>query len=340
GLRVATSHKAAQYKRVDSHYALISLDDAGNLHLEASPSISNCREKILSPKVTKEFLQAVAQSQSSQGAMWCRFHKRLLPSRLHPTRWLTTIGLDAQTSEGELVEQSSPSLLDEDKFPQCTGFKRAQQPWEHTFPPSPITPLSWSANPFHQSDSTMEALQHNFRAWGGEVDHNSRIATVPLGNSALLRQYYAKVFQNLQQTNCRVISKVYVRLIEPRKQVNYPYNGRKTVAGVTRQLDPDDTKPPWWPEGVSHREPDHLPKAERIQLLVHMLCDLRTSHGVTAQRLKAADQSIRRQILPATRLELLDEMYNIREKEEKLLDGEIGMYLKHTRGYHANEPQT
>lgn len=80
----------------------------------------------------------------------------------------------------------------------------------------------------------------------------------------MLRHYYEKVFQNLQQTNCRVLAKAYIKLVEPRKQVNYPYNGRKIVAGRTRQLDPDETKPPWWPSGVSHREPDHLPKAGKL----------------------------------------------------------------------------
>ena len=86
-------------------------------------------------------------------------------------------------------------------------------------------------------------------------------ALISIRNKDFLQRYYEKVFQNLQQTNCRVLAKAYVKLVEPRKQVNYPYNGRKIVAGRTQQLEPDETKPPWWPSGVSHREPDHLPKA-------------------------------------------------------------------------------
>lgn len=84
---------------------------------------------------------------------------------------------------------------------------------------------------------------------------------ISIKNPEFLRRYYEKAFQNLQQTNCRVVAKAYIKLVEPRKQVNYPYNGRKIVGGRTQQLDPDETKPPWWPSGVSHREPDHLPKA-------------------------------------------------------------------------------
>jgi hypothetical protein len=84
---------------------------------------------------------------------------------------------------------------------------------------------------------------------------------ISVRDTDLLGRYYKKAFENLQQTNCRVLAKAYIKLVEPRKQVNYPYNGRKIVAGTPRQLDPNETKPPWWPSGVSHREPDHLPKS-------------------------------------------------------------------------------
>lgn len=65
---------------------------------------------------------------------------------------------------------------------------------------------------------------------------------------------------------------------------------------------------------------------ERIRLLVHILCDLRASNGVTARRLEQAEQPIRRQISPAERLQLLDELYEVREAEEKFLDGVTGTY--------------
>lgn len=60
---------------------------------------------------------------------------------------------------------------------------------------------------------------------------------------------------------------------------------------------------------------------ERIALLLHILCDLRYNHGITSQRLKNAEQSVRRQIIPVERLELLDELYRARGEEEKFLEG-------------------
>jgi hypothetical protein len=83
---------------------------------------------------------------------------------------------------------------------------------------------------------------------------------LPIRNKNLLRRYYEQAFDSLQQTNCRILAKAYIRHVEPRKQVNYPYNGRKTIAGVPKQFDPENTKPAWWPAGVVHREPDHLRK--------------------------------------------------------------------------------
>ncbi|KAJ5982346.1 hypothetical protein N7451_012446, partial [Penicillium sp. IBT 35674x] len=151
---------------------------------------------------------------------------------------------------------------------------------------------------------------------------------ISVGDKKFLHRYYRKVFRNLQQTNCRIIAKAYVKLVEPRKQTQYPYNGRKVVAGKTYQLSPEETKPPWWPLGVSHREPDHLLKAERIALLLHILCELHTSHGITARKLRDAEQHLRRGIFPIDRLQLLDELYSVREQEEKFIDGINGALLQ------------
>lgn len=154
-------------------------------------------------------------------------------------------------------------------------------------------------------------------------------------------------FENFQQLNCRAIAKAFVKLVEPRKQVNHPYNGRSTTAGMSQRVDPELTKPQWWPEGIRHREPDHLLKfgeilqaesencaqniptdidhIERIRLLVHILCELKESHNITSEKLKDAGQDVRRAIVPEERLQVLDEIYYVRDMEELYLDGKIGM---------------
>jgi ribosomal protein L16/L10AE len=56
-----------------------------------------------------------------------------------------------------------------------------------------------------------------------------------------------------------------------------------------------------------------------------MFCEMRNSHGITSRKLKAADQTIRRHISPAERLEILDEAYRIREEEQRYQDGLSGI---------------
>lgn len=65
-------------------------------------------------------------------------------------------------------------------------------------------------------------------------------------------------------------------------------------------------------------------KIDRLRLLVHILCELKDSHGVTADKLREAGQDVRRQITPANRLQVLDEIYFVRQMEEQFLDGEVG----------------
>lgn len=71
---------------------------------------------------------------------------------------------------------------------------------------------------------------------------------------------------------------------------------------------------------------------ERIRLLVHILCELRESHAICVEKLKEADQSVRRQIAPVERIPVLDEIYHVREEEERYLDGRTGKRLPSTIG--------
>jgi hypothetical protein len=56
---------------------------------------------------------------------------------------------------------------------------------------------------------------------------------------------------------------------------------------------------------------------ERIALLFHIFCELRTSHGITAQ--KDAVRPIQQSISPVEPLQLLDELYCVKEEEENLV---------------------
>lgn len=295
------------------HFALIYIDRQGNLRHESSLSVANSRETILSPLVTDEFLRAVQRSSGAQS------HSQLemgVPPSYHQVA-------SEQIPVTTQINSVGPAPERRDPENQIRAPVGARAP-----PQAPMWPAR-GPGPWPRWSGQTPNSQPRQRPWGMEPSMRSnQKAFISIRDKDFLRRYYEKIFQNLQQTNCRVLAKAYVKLVEPRKQVNFPYNGRKIVAGQTQQLDPDDTKPPWWPTGVSHREPDHLPKAERIRLLVHILCELRSSYGITARKLKAADQPIRRQILPVERLAILDEVYQVREEEEKFLDEVTGTLIE------------
>ncbi|KAJ6003321.1 hypothetical protein N7451_005868 [Penicillium sp. IBT 35674x] len=279
--------------RLDRHFALIFIDQEGNLRQQISPSIADSTETILSADLIAEFMKAVAQS--DQG----------LPS----TQALDTGQLNAYPAVSQATHGATLAGTEQD--PRLQPYSSAV-----VSPPS-NSAFTRQGEPTSKINSQRIELprieKHNWCA---------QTTTISVKDKKFLRRYYEKIFQNLQQTNCRVIAKVYVKVVEPRKQAQYPYNGRKPVAGEIQQFSPEETKPPWWPTGVSHREPDHLLKTERIELLVHILCDLRASHGITAERLKHAQECVQRQIVPPERLQLLDELYRVREQEEKLDAGE------------------
>ncbi|KAI5291430.1 hypothetical protein KEM52_000172, partial [Ascosphaera acerosa] len=145
-------------------------------------------------------------------------------------------------------------------------------------------------------------------------------AQVPLriGDTEKVRAFYEAQWRNFQQTNCRHMGKAYIKIIEPRKQVKFPYNGGKGAPG--EKGDPEKTKPEWWPAGVIHREPDHLKKPDRIKLLTHILCNLR-HRGIDVAKLQDAGLDAIRQIKPRDRLNILEEIYRVRHLEEQYEDG-------------------
>ncbi|KAK0646267.1 hypothetical protein B0T16DRAFT_157783 [Cercophora newfieldiana] len=90
---------------------------------------------------------------------------------------------------------------------------------------------------------------------------------IKVGDSDELWEFYSTRFKNIQQNACKLIAKIWVKAVAPKKQTHNPYTG-----GAEKQ--PDWWPKPWGPgkdERVRHVEPDHLLKKERVHLLVHIL---------------------------------------------------------------------
>ncbi|KAK3366560.1 hypothetical protein B0H63DRAFT_405371 [Podospora didyma] len=90
---------------------------------------------------------------------------------------------------------------------------------------------------------------------------------IRISNAEEVCNFYDERFKSCQQTACKLIAKIFIKTIAPKKQSNNPYASK------------DATAPDWWPkpwgptkdEKVRHKEPDHLWKKERVYLLIHIL---------------------------------------------------------------------
>ncbi|KAL3493678.1 hypothetical protein BJX62DRAFT_199911 [Aspergillus germanicus] len=275
-------HQAMQFTIPYSHFAIMYVDNRGEIQVEASPSVMGYEKAVFTEEIQERFLKlANGEWQPSLHNVYTGMGLANTPS------WPT----HSQTRPPWLIPcELIPSSHQNKRYKR--GVKRADNPTDHSYQsPSPSPTLKGS--------------------------------TMRVGDTKLLRKYYEMAFENFQQVNCKVVAKAYIKLVEPRKQVNHPYNGRLNIAGSTEVKNPEATKPRWWPSGVTHKEPDHLGKPERVRLLVHILCELRGSHGITAQKLREAGQDVKRQITPELKLRVLDEIYQVRETEEQYLDGVI-----------------
>uniref|UniRef100_A0A093VTJ0 Subtelomeric hrmA-associated cluster protein AFUB-079030/YDR124W-like helical bundle domain-containing protein n=1 Tax=Talaromyces marneffei PM1 TaxID=1077442 RepID=A0A093VTJ0_TALMA len=304
---------------------MIYSNQDGQIAFESSSSIADPGKAIFTPDIQERFAELVSPRSS------------------------TLASLPGAVTSGPIRSERGRG-----GYSHIPGRPRQKGSWSPmSASPAPLIPCDWQ---FDQSRRhRRNGRRRDLRMAGSmtpDFDYNamslpsSSACVIRVDDEARLKKYYEKAFDSFQQLNCRVIAKAFIKLVEPRKQVNYPYNGRRASSspGGERRADPEMTKPPWWPVGVTHKEPDHLLKPgtickqlrydgqvadkdpERIQLLIHILRELGESHDVTAEKLRDAGQDVRRSISPPERLQILDEVYSVRHMEERYLRGEICEY--------------
>ena len=103
---------------------------------------------------------------------------------------------------------------------------------------------------------------------------NARVHTLPnaeekpkkliqfeISDTEELRKWTVEAFEAVQQVTCRLIAKLWIKKIEPKKQSAHPYNG-----GLPKdeEKNPERTKPSYWPPGIPHKEPDHIQKSREL----------------------------------------------------------------------------
>jgi Protein of unknown function (DUF2841) len=175
---------------------------------------------------------------------------------------------------------------------------------------------------------------------------------VELGNKMQMRDYLFDAFTAFQQINCRTLCKSWIRTIEPKKQVNHPYNGNLKPKGMQKfpqhdssnqkDSDPEETKPRWWPSrsDCPHKEPDHIKKereclshenaipaltnVERLALLCHILMNTGELHDCQTEDLRKAIESDKVKIKPIEKYDILEDVWKIGHELERVKRNEIG----------------
>ncbi|RAL02124.1 uncharacterized protein BO80DRAFT_40179 [Aspergillus ibericus CBS 121593] len=204
------------------------------------------------------------------------------------------------------LQSINPTALSYDRFEEPACQRQGKRRRLHSQNPVPVM-----QNP--QPDLT-------------EFPSSAGVNRIPLeiGDSERVEQYYTISFRHFQQVNCRVVAKAFIKVIEPRKQVRHPYNGGRPKPGAPpgSKGDPEKTKPEWWPARVVHREPDHLKKEERVELLVHIVRKLRKI-GITADKLLEIAFDCRRQLKEQEKFSIIEEICKVRKLEERYERGEV-----------------
>lgn len=243
-----------------AHFAMIYIDNNGKLGVDVSSSLAGCERAIFTEDLKQNFVKAVT-------ADWQPNMQNFPSGENGPCENPENIVADRLcVSPAGAIGAAHVELPERQSFMFNSGLDLQSSPaWFQ--PGLPRHPRLISCefqtlqNKRQRRNRKRTSSDMGCDSDSGWTDGAPKRKPIRVGQTDVLRQFYEKAFENLQQLNCRVIAKAFVKLVEPRKQVNHPYNGRRTVMGAPCQkLDPELTKPKWWPTGVQHKEPDHLLK--------------------------------------------------------------------------------
>ncbi|KAK6353526.1 hypothetical protein TWF696_005489 [Orbilia brochopaga] len=138
----------------------------------------------------------------------------------------------------------------------------------------------------------------------GEETEEKSIA-LRIGDTEAVTNYLVTRFVQIQQLDCRALAKSWIKAVEPRKQSHSPYNKG------------DATRPYWWPLHVPHREPDHLLRSHRVEVLVSIL----RNTGIDMAELRSATNGSRG-VRPRQK-ELLSEVCDVVGLERRFMKGQL-----------------
>ncbi|KAI9372542.1 hypothetical protein BJX61DRAFT_442269 [Aspergillus egyptiacus] len=247
-----------------------------------------------------------------------------------------------RVSESASIQRQKRSVITpevRERFLESIGYQRPM------IRRAPAVPYGYNHNPAHDLSYLRQSKRRKASAHDPALEMSfsehfpepavpqipssaNRMAALKIGDTEKVTLHYFTALKDLQQINCRLIAKAFIKFIEPRKQVKHPYNGGRPRAGAPpgEKGDPEKTKPEWWPSGVQHKEPDHLKKEQRLRLLVHIL-RMPEKFNISSDKLNEIAQDCKRQLRPEEcideKMEILNEIFRVRRLEERFERGEV-----------------
>jgi hypothetical protein len=108
--------------------------------------------------------------------------------------------------------------------------------------------------------------------------HGLKSRNIQVTDEDEVKQFYEDIMEEILHYPIKAFLKSWIKVIEPNKQRRWPYvNSDPQKRPKSVKPTPDgNMEPPWWPENVMHKEPDHLNKLGCRALVVHLITLVQT----------------------------------------------------------------
>ncbi|KAI9661445.1 MAG: hypothetical protein M1829_006276 [Trizodia sp. TS-e1964] len=282
-------------------FVMIVINDNGTPELFTTPGMGGLAARIFPRSVQREFANCVHARQISRESHW-------------------ESGKDHNSSPNTMVRLPQPSQ-------EGRGRWGRQEHHRKRIKPTTLGRRRISLYDESGSDSELPEPQQIIPVQ--QVIEDTPHDRVLISDKNRLTEFYDRRFKKLQQIHCKTVAKAWIKVLEPKKQSNFPYKLK------------DEKKPPWWPQGVEHREPDHMPKTGRVILLITIL---RCRQVSVETLMNATKEVVAHESFKEDKRAILEDIYRVARLEERFfreeIDHDTAIYIMDRADGVANSPTT
>ncbi|KAK4863069.1 hypothetical protein LT330_010585 [Penicillium expansum] len=139
------------------------------------------------------------------------------------------------------------------------------------------------------------------------TNHAQRIP-ITIGYREQVDVYYRSALNNTRQRDCSTVIRAAIKFIQPQKQFEHPYK------------DKNANRPDWWPSCITHTNPGHMKKEDRIELFIHILYN-HGGCGINADKLKEIATDVKEKLRNPEDIKIIHEVLRVRKIQEQVERG-------------------